>query len=224
MKNPDEFEDAKELRDYVLDIIKNISLTSSLRKTNPELYNFFLSLFQRHPEKDKKEVSSIIDISIRKLPITREINLTHRNKQFFIVKSNGSEDSISWVKCVYKQESPLKTLLTRSFRHAIRDQIKDFKTANKNKPCEICGTYEEITADHVIQFRKLKDDFLKENPKHPKEFTKNNIGSDIFRDEDIEFVKAWQEYHRKNAILRILCSPCNDNLDEYNPNKRRKLE
>ena len=40
----------------------------------------------------------------------------------------------------------------------------------------------------------------------------------------IEFIKAWQEYHRKNAILRILCTHCNDNLDEYHPKKRRKLE
>ena len=222
MKNPDDFEDNKELYNYVLDIIKNISLTSSLKKTSPELYKFFVSLFQRHPEKDKKEVAFIIDISIRKLPIAQKHK--HKNKQFFIIKSNGTEDSISWNKCVYKQEYSISRLLSWSFRDAIKEQIKEFKFVNKNKPCEICGTHEDITADHVIQFRKLKDDFLKENPEHPTEFTKNNIGAVIFRDDDIEFVKAWQEYHKKNAILRILCSHCNDNLDKYHPKKRRRLE
>jgi hypothetical protein len=100
-------------------------------------------------------------------------------------------------------------------RYAIKEQIMEFKYINKNKPCELCGTYLNITADHIIKFKKLKDDFLLENPDYPKEFSKNKYGSDIFREEDFEFVKLWQEYHKKNATLRILCANCNDKLDDY---------
>ena len=221
MKHPDDFEDTKDLSIYVYDIIKNISLTHSLRKTNPELYNFFFCLFQRHPEKEKKEVSLITDISIRKFPGAKKIVIEHRDKQFVIIKSNGSEDSISWIKCVHKTVFTKNKHLNMAFRYAIKDQIRAFKNDNKNKPCELCKTYNNLTADHVIQFYKLKNDFLLENPICPDEFTEDKFGSVIFRREDVKFVKAWQEYHRKNAVLRILCSPCNDNLDEYHPEKKK---
>ncbi len=222
MKHPDDFYDIKELSIYVYDIIKNTSLTSSLKKTNPELYKFFFYLFQRHPEKEKKEVDLIVDISIRKFPAAKKI-VEHKDKQFVIIKSNGSEDSISWNKCVHKTVFNHRKL-NMAFRYAIKDQIWAFKNENKNKPCELCRTYNNLTADHVIQFYKLKNDFLLENPEYPEEFAEDKFGSVIFRREDVKFVKAWQEYHRKNAILRILCSPCNDNLDEYHPEKKRLMK
>ena len=48
------------------------------------------------------------------------------------------------------------------------------------------------------------------------ELSKNNFAQEVFRDEDIEFVKLWQKYHKTNATLRILCKKCNQNLDNYN--------
>jgi hypothetical protein len=37
----------------------------------------------------------------------------------------------------------------------------------------------------------------------------------MFREEDIEFANLWQDYHKKNATLRILCRDCNRKIDEY---------
>ena len=54
MKYPDEFESTEELRDYVIKTILNTGLSSSLKETHPEIYTFFVYLFQRHPEKDRK--------------------------------------------------------------------------------------------------------------------------------------------------------------------------
>ena len=172
------------------------------------------------PEKDKKEVSLITDISIRRFPLVKPgKNLDWNEHQFFIIKNNGSEDSISWNSCINKKVNSINKRINWAMRNAVESQIKKFKNTNTNKPCELCGTYANITADHIIKFKKLKDDFLLENPDYPKEFGKHKFGLEIFRDEDFEFVKLWQEYHQKNAILRILCKECNEKLDNYQANK-----
>jgi hypothetical protein len=216
MKFPEDFDDKEELRDYVIAIILKTSLTSSIKKTHPKVYTFLRSLFQRHPDKERKEVSLITDISIRKFP-TRLINNNPRARdyQIFIIKNNGTEDSISWNSCVDMSKPPVETSIYYDMRYSIKEQIMEFKFTNKNKPCELCGTYLNITADHIIKFKKLKDNFLLNNPEYPKEFGKSKYGSEIFREEDIEFEKTWQEYHMKNATLRILCTNCNDKLDDY---------
>jgi len=216
MKHTDDFDDKEKLRDYVIDNIINTGPTYSLKKTHRELYDFFFSLFQRHPEKDRKEVSLITDISIRRFPRAKPKKyLDFRDHQFFIIKNNGSEDSISWNSCVNKVGYPVQKRMSWAMREAIKDQIAEFKNANKNKACELCGTYSDITADHIIKFKKLKEDFLLDNPDHPNEFSKDKFGSEVFRDEDIEFVNLWKEYHKKNAILRILCKNCNEKLDDW---------
>lgn len=216
MKYPEDFDDKEELCDYVIAIILKTGLTSSLKKTHPKVYIFFRSLFQRHPEKERKEVSLITDISIRKFPIAKDTkHLIVSDRQLFIIKNNGFEDSISWNSCVNMSRTSFEKCINWAMRYSVKEQIFEFKNTNKNKPCELCGTYSDITADHIIKFKKLKDDFLSENPDHPKEFSKSKYGSEIFREEDIEFEKLWQEYHKKNATLRILCANCNDKLDDH---------
>ena len=223
MKNPEEFDTKEELRDYVIKIILNTGLSPSLKKTHLDVYTFFVSLFQRHPDKERKEISLITDISIRRFPKSKpKKNLDFSDHQFFIIKSNGTEDSISWNSCVINAVNPFEKRINWAMRHAIEDQIKEFKTINRNKPCEFCETYSEPTADHIIKFRKLKDDFLIENPEYPKELGKNEFAQEVFRDEDAEFVKLWQEYHKKNATLRILCKNCNQKLDNYGVNYLQK--
>ena len=220
MKYPEDFDDKEELRDYVIAIILKTGLTPSLKTTHPKVYTFFESLFQRHPDKVRKEVSLMTDISIRKFPtIKSKKKFDVRDHQIFIIKNNGTEDSISWNSCVDMSVIAFEKRINWAMRYSIKKQIFEFKNTNKNKPCEFCGTYSDITADHIIKFKKLKDDFLSENPDHPKEFSKSKYGSDIFREEDIEFEKLWQEYHRKNATLRILCKDCNDKLD-YHPTEK----
>lgn len=220
MKYPKDFDDKEELRDYVIEIIQKTGITPSLKNTHPKVYTFFMSLFQRHPEKDRKEIALVTDIAIRKFPkIKDKKKLDYSEYQFIIIKNNKNQDTISWNKCVEMSEYPIEKLVNWAMRYAVKDQIIDFKNANINKPCELCASYENITADHVIKFKNLKEGFLLENQEYPKEFDKNEIGSVIFRKEDIVFEKLWQEYHKKNATLRILCKNCNEKLDDYPTSK-----
>lgn len=216
IKYPEEFDTISELRAYVIHTIQIIGLSDGLRGSNPEVYAFFVSLFQRHPEKEKKEVSLITDINIRRFPKANPKGpLCVSDHQFFIIKSDGTEDSISWNSCVTGAINPVEKRLNWAMRNAIVKQIIEFKMANKKKPCEFCGTYSNPTADHIVKFMKLKDDFLLLNPLYPTEFSKNVLAQEVFREEDIAFTQSWYDYHRENATLRILCKECNQKLDNY---------
>lgn len=215
MKEISEFSTTDELRDFVVRLIHDTGVCKSLRNEKPEIYHFFRDLFQRHPEGARKGVALIQDISIRKFPKARGPNLLVNDHQFWIIKSDGTEDSISWSSCVKGAANPVGKKLNWAFRQAIEDQIKEFRIAHRADPCEFCGTRQELTVDHITKFRQLKDDFLALHPTHPTEFGKNELAQEIFRPEDAEYCQLWKEYHKTNATLRILCKPCNQKLDNY---------
>ena len=215
MKYPEDFDTTDELRDYTICLIRQVGLCTSIKQTHPDIYTFFVSLFQRHPEKDRKEVSLITDISIRRFPKANPRQpLAVTDHQFFIIKNNGTEDTISWVSCVKGEINPIEKRLNWVMRHAIQQQIRDFKARNPN-PCEFCNATINLTVDHIIKFKQLKDDFIILNPVYPTEFSKNELSQEVFREEDKEYSELWQNYHYTNATLRILCKDCNERLDNY---------
>ena len=215
MKYPEDFDTNKELLEYTIRLIRQVGLCSSVKQTHPDIYKFFVSLFQRHPEKDRKEVSLITDISIRRFPKANPRQpLAVTDHQFFIIKNNGTEDTISWVSCVKGEINPIEKRLNWVMRHAIQQQIRDFKARNPN-PCEFCNATINLTVDHIIKFKQLKDDFIILNPVYPTEFSKNELSQEVFREEDKEYSELWQNYHYTNATLRILCKDCNERLDNY---------
>ena len=215
MKYPEDFDTTDELRDYTIHLIRQVGPCTSVKQTHPDIYTFFVSLFQRHPEKDRKEVSLITDISIRRFPKANPRQpLAVTDHQFFIIKNNGTEDTISWVSCVKGEINPIEKRLNWVMRHAIQQQIRDFKARNPN-PCEFCNATINLTVDHIIKFKQLKDDFIILNPVYPTEFSKNELSQEVFREEDKEYSELWQNYHYTNATLRILCKDCNERLDNY---------
>jgi hypothetical protein len=210
MMHPEEFESNEELRDYVIQTIRATGLSQSLAITNPEAYTLFEFLLQRHPEGEKTGVSLITDISIRRFPKANKRGpLSVSDHQFFIIKSDGTENSISWNSCVKEKINPIKKRLNWAMRHTVEEEIKRFKRANQSEACRECGMYSNPTAHSVVRFKTLKYVFLKVCPLRPTEFDKNALGQEVLREDDIEFTQSWLEYHRENAILEILCKDCN---------------
>jgi len=220
--NPNDFNTRIELRDYVVDLIKKVGITDSLKENYPDEYEFFKLLFQRHPEKDKKEVDLIDDIYVKPYIKANIKFLEITSHQFIIIKNNNTSDSISWVKCVNCQDTSIGIQLYRAMRSAISKQICYFKRMNKNKPCELCGALENLTVDHIIKFKKLKNDFLNLYPNYPTKFENDSNKDVIFCEKDFKYKELWRKYHYINAKLRILCMQCNRRLDNYGYNNRRQ--
>ena len=128
--------------------------------------------------------------------------------EVIIVKNNGVEDDVSILNnCITGKP---KDNLTIGMRNSIYPQIKEFKN-NSIMECVLCSDTKNIQIDHYEpQFIDLKTDFLNNwKGLPPNIFEQNESHSKIFINIDNEFEQSWIEFHRTNAILRVLCKKCN---------------
>jgi hypothetical protein len=189
----------KELKELIREKINKIGICNSLKKYNKSEYDFFITLFKRHPEYPQKFVN-MSDITIGKRFKCLEV---------FIIK-NGVNESVSVLnRCVTKRP---KNKLQISMRESIYSQIIYFKD-NSPQICQQCGNKNNLEVDHdTPQFTELYNSFLKTQKVIPTSFQKtNNFSrfSDKFLPIDYEFETKWKKFHEKNAVLQILCKTCN---------------
>ena len=191
----------KKLKEYVRKKIDEIGICSSIKKYHPEEWDLFIYLFERHNNYPEK-FDGLIDISIRYNPVyTNQL-------ETIIIKDNGDEDDVSALKkCITGK--PMDNL-TIAMRNSILPQILEFRN-NNSLICEQCKSIKNIEIDHFEpQFIELKTTFLDNwMGKSPIYFKQNKSHSKIFINNDINFENEWNEYHRKNARLRVLCKKCN---------------
>lgn len=140
-----------------------------------------------------------------------------RNKKTFqthVQFKDDTKENISFLNCVdmmnpKKQNNDYEHDLEQAMRKSVNQQIQFFCDNNKTKICEKCDTTKNIQVDHVIKFRDIKSEFLKDN-KHKIEFVTDTIyGGKKLADNSIEFATNWNAYHEKMYVLRYLCQTCN---------------
>ena len=116
--SPNSFESYEDLNRYNISQILKIGVCPSLKQEHPEAYIHFRELFQRHPHAQRKKVAMIVEISFKrfaKVPRKRR-TLSVGDYQIRIQTSDGDEDSISWVKCMHREDS--RRLFTLSERRS----------------------------------------------------------------------------------------------------------
>lgn len=185
----------------------NKGLCKSLKKERNDDFNDFMELFKHHPESDMK-LLDVVDLCIVS---------NKRNSRFYeinVIRSNGEIEDISYRCCINQRNNYFD--LNQALRYAIEPQIKDFRNANINK-CVLCGSMNNIQIDHIIMFKNLVSNFLKKTLKPiPDKFDDNEFNSAKFKPENKELEEEWFNYHKKNAILRCLCSKCNKSRKHTN--------
>ena len=191
----------KQLKQCVREKIDKIGICSSIKQFYPEEWDGFMYLFKRHSDYPEK-FNGLMDIKIRYNPVYKT------QLETIIVKNNGDEDDVSVLNnCITGKP---KDNLTIAMRNSIYPQIEEFKN-NSIMECVLCYNTKNIHIDHYKpQFIDLKTDFLSiwEGPL-PNIFEANDSHSKIFNKIDNEFEKSWIDFHRTNAILRVLCKKCN---------------
>jgi hypothetical protein len=194
------FSSKKKLEEHTRNIIKQIGITNSIKKTKPEYYNFFLELFKRHTDYPNK-TRNMIDIIIKQ-------NIFGSGFELNIIRDDNSIEDISWKNCVNQRKS---NDLKAAMRTAIIPQIIDFRQLSK-LDCEICHKpSDNYEVDHIIHFEKLYTNFIKLQSDIPTSFNDMKDGSNraCFKPSDNKFEDDWFKYHKDNAKLRILCKHCN---------------
>ena len=118
--------------------------------------------------------------------------------------------------------------LVSAYRGAIVQQKLDFK----DRCTPYCHGCQELIEDlalnnevhHVSPIKELIEHFengceietptrfIKLKEKEPGLYSGGVTHTRAFHPDDIEYERAWQEFHKKEAVLVLLCKPCHDKL------------
>lgn len=169
-----------------------------------EDFSFFLSLYSRKPS-HSYYVKTIQKFKIALNPIKK-----NKANHLSCINTNNKEFVFSWRACCDGRDTKLIDKLKEACRTSIKEQISNC-WCNNNK-CNRCGKTKTdgFEVDHVPEFIKLFKDFMETNTiQIPDDFESDPITSQsIFKKEDYIFEQAFQNYHRENAILQLLCKEC----------------
>ena len=170
-------------------------------------YSRFMKRFTGH----KEAWGQFVDIKINYNPVFKN------QLEVYIIKENGDIDDVSVLRnCITGKP---KDNLKIAMRVAIQPQIYQFRLNQSKLVCELCNNSEKIEIDHHSEktpFAKLYIDFMEGNSLSiPTSFDDTDGHLKCFKKEDYNFEKIWFDYHKNNAILRILCKKCNSSQLKY---------
>ncbi len=183
--------------------IKEIIKTSA-----DEHQDFLLELIKNHPEYELKGGSKITSI-VRNWHVFGHWELC-------VMHDDGTKIPFSYKRC-YRPTETERALVLAAMRTTIDNQILEFKRHRfvPGDKCTLCdkimNTTRDAVVDHVFKFRTLAGYFINSDNKMPK--TKQNSSRKMcFGDDEKEFRDGWANYHKQNALLRIICASCNAGL------------
>ena len=206
------FDAQGKFKKYVDQIIYDeIGICNDIKNLYPDNYKILIELFKRHPD-FKSKTENMCNIKIQQ-------NKMSRGKAYetIIINNDETTTDISWIMAVSgKHKSPHINLM-EAMRSCLDEQIRDFRQKNEIRSCEICGNIENLDVDHNDEknsaFAELVSNFSNENEniELPENFGQLNDETNrtCFLEKDNVFRDKWNEYHRQNAKLRMLCSKCN---------------
>lgn len=169
---------------------------------------FARRLLEIHPKAEGK-----IGVGIRDLCIGTQ----YGSRCFQMIRIDETRDTFSFHDALKSIEQAARSDITEAFRNAVFDQIKEFKNANVNEDgttwtCVMCQARVDVPhVDHDtrVDFKVLTDlyraTYLKKGV--PDVIKTNSFLAKQFKDSTE--LKDWQDFHRRNAKLQILCAQCN---------------
>ena len=205
-----QFKTQASLKTHFREIINKIGVCDSVKTKYPSEFLDFCEVFKRHSDYPGKFIG-FVDIKIDYNPIF--IN----QLEVSIIKEDRTIDDVSVMNnCITgKPNDNLKIAM----RVSIQPQIDEYKNNNYIKVCELCGEHDRIEIDHhseKMPFAKLYIDFMEINKLPiPTSFNDTKSHMKCFKQEDNCFLENWIQYHKDNAILRMLCRACNGSQRKY---------
>jgi hypothetical protein len=205
-----EYKTQADLKKYFRDLIDTIKLCDSVKTKYPLPFLDFCQVFKRHSDYPDKFIG-FVDIKIG-------YNPEYKNQLVvYIIKANGEIDDVSVLNnCITGKP---KDNLKIAMRVSIQPQINEYRNSNYIKKCVLCGEHDRIEIDHhseTTPFAKLYIDFMEINTLPiPTSFDDTASYMKCFKSSDREFEESWIQYHKENAILRMLCSQCNNSQPRY---------
>lgn len=198
------FENKTQLKKYASKVKDKYQIGADV---SAEDTPFLKDLIQRHPYPNEK-----IKCGIAKFRVDLD---GYGNKQFRLVRIDGTETDFSYIRCAngYTRILGIEKFM-RAARLSINPQIMDYKRQyfyscsedGTTAPCEATGKtmgWHDADIHHVTPFKEIAEKFLDENGIDPdaisyKMGSDNHVGIEFA---DLFTQTAFQQYHAKHAKL-----------------------
>ena len=170
---------------------------------------FLLKVLRHHHQFDRK----MGDSGMKHLEVRVNESWNGPSRGIWIVRNDGSEEDISWVKALKPEgKADAKEVVSSAARYEIFPQVHEVHNSAVATTCEICG--EEMVrgvslhVDHLYEFKRLFADFLKVSQLQYSDIAVEDLGLAVrFMDRDLASV--WTHFHKENATLRLVHKECN---------------
>jgi hypothetical protein len=206
------FKSKTELQKYCTLILKNEKLNKSLDGNSFEVINDVLKLHHNYSEK--------VGIGNYKIGI-RECFINKRNRQFYIIRGNGTNTDFSFYKCISR---PSKlTSIKSSLRESIKDQVIKYKEQlfidnqddNNNIICQETFSYIKRSNSHLdhypLHFDTIVYNWLKSININLSDIEllpmQDNKAAHFLKNYNLK--KNFYDYHKQNAKYRIVLDKVN---------------
>ena len=197
------FKTKKACKEYVRNIIQGLKIGERVKKEHTH-FNLFNDLIQRHSEKEGK-----IGCGIKYFFLCLD---GFKNRYMKIMRLDKTDIDFSWSWCIETRKENPFFLLTQAMRFEVKSQILDFRFQFQAPfQCNTCNIMtNEIEIDHIIEFKDLVSKFIEINPNIPTTFDdeSTNYHNAVFKECDRDFANHWNEYHKNQSILQLLCVSC----------------
>lgn len=170
-------------------------------QVSSEHFDFMIWVFEHHKRWRTKSSPGVAALTIQ----------PHQTRQgvtrgFWLVRTDGSTEDISWTKCLLLGGGPN---VWREVNQAARNEIADQRDAANHSvrygsPCPICAEPlkdgRHVDHEAPLTFDTLLMAWLAESGILPEQVA---VGSDwTFVDRDL--AADWQAFHHRHAVLRVI--------------------
>jgi hypothetical protein len=141
------------------------------------------------------------------------------------VRGDGTSKNISWCDCARRRDTRdnLNSMLDQAMRHAVDQQILDYRYANPDRVCRECEQEGGVQVDHITAFADIKRDFLANETECIESFDQNGFGQWVFKTDNQDFAHRWVTYHKSRATYQFLCQPCHVAKSKIENRRRHAL-
>ena len=173
---------------------------------------FLEDLLRLHPEADQKIGKGVASFSVQTDPIFGT------TRHFVVHRKDGSSTDFSFKSCI--EGSSARRDVLSALREAVADQITGFKNEAFDGKTEVLCTvrgvptgFRDAHVDHIPPrtFSALVTGWLRREGIDLEDIAVTPPADNQYLTTmtDEEQINSWQQFHRKYAALRIVCSGAN---------------
>lgn len=187
------------LRSYIRQVIGATPVGGEVE--GGEARAVLVDLVGRHPDATRKLAGQVVSAFL----VRRHV---YGQKELWIRRADGSEEDISWIRCVEGKPLSTRAELIAAMRRSVSLDCHIESLRRRDEVCAHCSGPGEVLDHSGPLFIEIVEGFLKLNPPGEAVLISSPELNGKTLDPRTDYASRWSDYHTAEARYQILCKPC----------------